>query len=542
MEVLPERADPLDLRYNVIHWTHRRTRGWSYGSTVVDPRTGEILKGNVNLGSLRLRQDHLLGRGLVPPYGGSPGGAAGSQARGAPGASPGGGAGGVAGSRGWRPPAIWHGGASGGSPADACDLEAGPTFGYLAAVASDADPVEMALARIRQLAAHEVGHTLGLAHNFIASTYGRASVMDYPAPLARITEAGELDLSDAYDAGIGAYDAFAVRWLYSDFPRGTDEEEALEAIVREGLDGGMRFIGDADARPAGAAHPLAHLWDNGTDPVAALRTEMEVRGIGLRSFGERAVRPGEPLASLEAVLVPLYLHHRYQVEAAVRSVAGADYSYAVRGDGQRPVRVVSAVRQREALAAVLETLAPEFLAVPGRVLELIPPRAHGMPEQETFAKRTGPTFDPLGAAASAADHTVALLLHPERLARLVEQHAREPELPGPGEVIQGLLAASWKRALPATPYLAQVKREVDRVVLDRLLEEADRPANPAAVRAVLNAEVAELAAWLEARPEADPHERLALEDIRRWRGRTAEARHPEGPAELPPGSPIGVRP
>ncbi len=495
VEILPEGIDPMDLRYNMIHWTHRSTRGWSYGSTVVDPRTGEILKGNVNLGSLRLRQDHLLGTGLVSPYYAAIG---------------------------------------------VCDLAGGPTFDYLAQVSASADPVEMALARIRQLSAHEVGHTLGLAHNYIASTYGgRASVMDYPAPLVSVTSEGRLDLSDAYATGVGEYDEFAIRWLYSELPEGVDEEAALEAIVEDGLQRGIRFLTDQDARPAGAAHPLAALWDNGSDPIAALENEIEVRRIGLEAFGERAVRPGEPLAALEEVLVPLYLHHRYQLEATAHSVGGADYSFALRGDGQTPIEILPGDRQRRALDAVLLTLEPDFLAIPERILELIPPRAFQMEGGELFGKRTGPTFDPIGAATGAADLTVGFILQPQRMARLVEFHARDEGYPGLAEVIERTLEVSWYAPRESTAYLQEIRNAVDRVVLDRLLSEAASGANSAQVRAVLAAEVADLAAWLEAVAVRTPHQDLALEDIRRWQRRPEGTAPASGPLELPPGSPIG---
>jgi hypothetical protein len=516
VEVLPEDADPLDVRYNVIHWTHRRTRGWSYGASVVDPRTGEILKANVNLGSLRLRQDHLLGRGLAPPYGsGAP------SRRGAlPSGHPAAGAGG------------------------ACDLAAGPGFGYLASADGGTTPTELALARVRQLSAHEVGHTLGLAHNFAASTYGRASVMDYPAPLVRFDDDGALDLSDAYDTGVGAYDVFAVRWLYSEFPPGTDESAALDSVVRAGLDDGMLYLTDADARPAGAAHPLAGLWDNFSDPVEALRHEIRVRRRALEAFGPGAVREGRPVAELEEVLVPLYLHHRYQVEATAHTLGGVDYRHAVRGDGQTPVRPVSPDRQREALEALLSTLEPGFLAVPERLRELLPPPAPGTPEGETFDGHTAPTFDDLGVAAAAARFTIRFLLQPERMARLVNQGARASgpaadAAPGLDEVVSRLLDATWRAEGPRDGRLAAVDREVESVVLARLLEEADAPSNPPRVRAVLEASVDELGTWLDARDEPTAHQVRALETIRRWRERGFETTEPSRPLELPPGSPIG---
>jgi hypothetical protein len=503
VEVLPDSADPMDLRYNVVHWTHRRTRGWSYGSSVVDPRTGEILKANVNLGSLRLRQDHLIGSGLAPMFGNA------NESMGATGVG-------------------------------GCDYGDGPSFGYLSELDPATTPTEMALARVRQLAAHEVGHTLGLAHNYIASTYGdRASVMDYPAPIARIADDGALDLSDAYGVGAGVYDVFAIRWLYGQFAPGVDEATALDSIVRDGLRKGYRFITDADARPAGAAHPLAALWDNGADPVAYLDHEIQVRQIGLDHFGEAMIRPGEPLASLDEVLVPLYLHHRYQLNAAAHSLGGYDYSFALRGDGQTPITVVPPEQQRRALAGLLSTLDPDFLTIPDRILDLIPPRAFGMATGEIFDSRTAPVFDPLGAAASSADFTVGLILQPQRMARLVAQHARDPKQPDLTEVLDRTLAATWRAPDPQDGYSLALRRTVDRVVLDRLLEAAGSAGNTELVRADLDAAVRSLRDWLDALPEPDPVQSKALEDIRRWLARPEATTSPAKVKKLPPGDPIG---
>lgn len=503
VEVLPDGADPMDLRYNVVHWTHRRTRGWSYGTAIVDPRTGEILKANVNLGSLRLRQDHLIGSGLVPMF---------DDGSGAKGAS------GVGG----------------------CDYGDGPSFEYLSELDPATTPTEMALARVRQLAAHEVGHTLGLAHNYIASTYGgRASVMDYPAPVVTIAEDGTLDLSDAYGVGIGAYDVFAIRWLYGQFPPGADEAAALDSIIQDGLRKGYRFITDADARPAGAAHPLAALWDNGADPAAYLDHEIQVRQVGLGHFSDAMIRPREPLASLEEALVPLYLHHRYQLNAAAHSLGGYDYSFALRGDGQTPITVVPPDQQRRALAGLLSTLDPGFLAIPDRILDLIPPRAFGMATGEIFDARTAPVFDPLGAAASSADFTIGLILQPQRMARLVAQHARDPKQPGLTEVLDRTLAATWRAPDPQNGYRRALRRTVDRVLLDRLLEAAGSADNTGLVRAELEAAVRSLRDWLDKRSEPDPVQAKALADIRRWLERPEGITSPARVEELPPGDPIG---
>ncbi|HMV48810.1 MAG TPA: zinc-dependent metalloprotease, partial [Blastocatellia bacterium] len=288
VEVLPADADPMDIRYNMINWVHRSTRGWSYGSAVTDPRTGEIIKGNVSLGSLRIRQDVMLGTGMIPSLTAS---------------------------------------TDGSDFNYLCEAGDAPEIDYLAPFSLNAaadpatDSTAMALARIRQLSAHEVGHTLGFSHNFAASSYNRGSVLDYPAPWVEIKN-GKLDLSNAYAVGIGEYDKFSVRFAYEQFPAGADEKAELEKIIQKGLADGMLFIDDGDARGVGTAHPLASVWDNGADAVATLRHEMEVRRIGLKDFGLKSIAAGQPLSALEAKLLPLYLHHRYQLIAASKSLGG----------------------------------------------------------------------------------------------------------------------------------------------------------------------------------------------------------------------------
>ncbi|MBV8898323.1 MAG: zinc-dependent metalloprotease, partial [Acidobacteriaceae bacterium] len=407
VKVLPTDTDPMDIRYNIIQWVHRSTRGWSYGNSLIDPRTGEIIKGVVSLGSLREHQDYLIFEGLMAPH---------------------------------------------------------LTGDDKSKLLTDA-----VYARLRQLAAHEVGHTLGLEHNYVASTAHRASVMDYPGPWIEIRPDNTLDLSNAYATGIGEWDKIAITWGYSQFAPGTDEKQALNEILMDAAHRGIIFITDADSRPPGSAHPKSHLWDNGGNALDELTRLLKIRSIALSRFGENNIQVGAPMATLDEVLVPLYFLHRYQTEAASKSLGGLDYTYALRGDGQLTTQIVAPAEQRRALKALLQTIDPTTLTIPESILKLIPPRPPGYPRtRETFPAHTGLTFDPLAGAEAASDMTVSLLLNPQRAARLIQYHAENADNPSLNEVIQTLLAATWY-AKPRTGLEAEVAETVNYVVLTRLM-------------------------------------------------------------------------
>jgi len=427
-EILPEGADPLDIRYNVVNWVNRATRGWSYGQPIVDPRTGEIIKGQVLLGSLRIRQDLIIYQALV---------GAGRTGSG----------------------------------------EAG-------------DPIAAALARIRQLAAHEVGHALGFAHNFAGSIEGRHSVMDYPAPRVGLVD-GRPDLADAYGVGIGRWDRFAVDWLY-----GARTDAEGQARMSAAFAEGLRFVADDDSRPAGAAHPLGSLWDDAADPVAELQRMMAVRAAAVAHFGPGALHPGEPQAQLRRAFVPIWLIHRYQVEAAAKLLGGVDFTYAVTGDGHGEAHPVAPAAQRRALEALLATLEPAALTVPPALLAQLSAGWSGDSDRQTeielMPTAGGPVFDPLAAAEVAATVTLADLLAPERLNRL--------ELLSPGDAAQPrpehVFAALIERAL--RPAAEPVQRRVATTIVLALARVQRDPALSPPVALALSDRLARLAGQLAA--------------------------------------------
>lgn len=502
VRVLPADADPMDISYNVINWVHRSTRGWSIGDSVVDPRTGEVLKGDVTLDSQRARQDFLLGAGMSPQY---------------------------------------------KSGIAACDFGMMPDVDYLAADGSATEITAMSYARIRQLSAHEVGHTLGFTHNFAASTYNRGSVMDYPAPLVRIVN-GKLDFSEAYAVGIGSFDKFATKYSYAQFAAGANEDAELYKIVSEGIGSGMLFLGDQDARPAGAANRSANLWDNGPDAVDTLRHEMKVRRIGLDQFGVKNIPVGSPMSYLENAFLPLYLHHRYQLTAAAKAIGGVDYTHAVRAThGPEPYPIagmVPADKQRDALKAVLETIEPRELAIPENVLSLIPPTAYGYGSgrSELFQKRTAPIFDPVGAAEIAADMAIISLLEPNRAARTINQNARNKANPHFRDVVDSLVKTAWKAAPTADANLVVIQRAVQSVTVSRLMELAANERAQPQVRAVASDTLRSLVATLKrtvATGEAAGFNRSLADDITRFLERPDAPRRPTTPLATPPGDPIG---
>ncbi|WP_315762566.1 zinc-dependent metalloprotease [Sphingomonas sp. Y38-1Y] len=376
-EILPAGADPMDVRYNMVNWSNRLTRGWSYGGGITDPRTGEIIKGNVVIGALRVRQDMIIFEGLVGTAGNGSGG--------------------------------------------------------------PQDPVRASLDRIRQLGAHEVGHALGFAHNFAASTQDRGSVMDYPGPRVKLT-GGQIDLSDAYAPGIGAWDRYAVDWLYADPAPSSDPDAAAAAKARAAA--GLRYASDGDGRSVDAANPYGSMWDDGDDPFAHLGHMLAVRRVALGRFGPQVLRAGEPLSDLRRKFVPVWLFHRYAVDAAAKLIGGIDYRYAVAGDATPPPAPVPAATQLAALDALVGTLSPEALTVPAGLVPMLSSASNARSDpqynQEVLRTAAGPAFDPLVAADVAAQLPLDALLAPARAARLVEQHRRDAALPGLETVLDRL--------------------------------------------------------------------------------------------------------
>ncbi len=473
VKVLPEGADPMDVRYNVINWVHRATRGWSYGSSVVDPRTGEIIKGHVTLGSLRVRQDYLIALGLTSPFGEGNDDTAEQQA--------------------------------------------------------------MALDRIKQLSAHEVGHTLGIAHNFAASENGRASVMDYPHPKIALVN-GKIVLDDAYDKGMGAWDLHTVAYGYQDFVSQNAETEGLANIIQASRDAGLLFKSDADTRSARHGSSTGHMWENGSDPLIAFEEISEIRAHVLNNMGLDTLSDGASLSSLENALVPIYLLHRYQLEAVAKQVGGLNYEYERKGDytevkGQTFVAPVTQIKAIEQLISATQS---NYLAMPEAVLSIIPPTAYGDDiTREHFNGRMGLMLDPITAGASAANYAYSLLLHPERLNRLQYQSGMEDKLPSAGELVSKILSAHWYSNKRATDNL-DVRLQM--VSVNAVMAAVTSPQLSSEAKLSIHNALLEFAEWLDDDSKRDADEVLYNQlsiylETGEWTGGF------DVPA-LPPGSPI----
>ncbi|MBI70119.1 MAG: peptidase [Gemmatimonadetes bacterium] len=469
----PDSISPLDARYNVINWVHRSTRGWSTGGSVTDPRTGEIIKGVVTLGSLRIRQDYMIAEGLLSPY------------------------------------------------------ENG-----------DETPPELAewsLARIRQLSAHEVGHTIGLGHNYYNSGAGRISVMDYPHHLVNLNSDGSLDYSEVYDVDIGEWDKVAVNYGYREFPAGTNETEELNRMLEVARGDDILYMSNQDI----ATTPQADQWANGNDVGVELNRMMDVRAAAMRRFGEKAIQSGAPMATIEETLVPLYLHHRFQVESTASAVGGVEYTYAVRGDGLQPFQRVSAQAQNAAIDALMRTLELSELKIPDHILSLIPPRPPGYgSHREMFPRYTGSAFDAVTPAVVAASHTVNFLLEQSRAARLVEQKALDPNLPGLRDVLSRLFDATLG-AETDSPYDLSVKRAVVGVVVDRVKWLAvNSPMME--VRGIASSTLEMVSEVLGSSEQQEGSlAGFLVRDIKRFLNRSAENFREINQVSPPPGAPIG---
>ena len=508
VKMLPADADPMDVRYNVIQWVHRATRGWSYGSSVIDPRTGEILKGHVTLGSLRVRQDYLIALGLTSPF----------------------------------------------SKKNSKENDTNNNAEKVDTSAMKA----MALARIRQLSAHEVGHTLGLAHNFAASVNDRASVMDYPHPYITLDSNGEIDLSNAYKENIGIWDKYVIAYGYGDYDKQNEQQHLAELIATTKAKG-LLYASDPDARSASSAHSTGHLWDNGSNAATELTRVMQVRKKALSDFGLNSISTGMPLSELEQALVPIYNFHRYQVEAAVKLIAGVNYGYEVKhfdakNTKQQGAQSVSATMQQQALTVLLSTLDADFLTISEGIIQLIPPKAYGYSRtRESFNSQTGHTFDPVTAAQASASHTLTLLLNEARLTRLQQQALRNQEADRKGdnkkslfsvdELITQLIEQTIKQR-PKSGLKLLVQQRVNHQVVEQLLQLWHSIKLATEIRSEVFTSLEKLTLWLADNNDNRHYKSLSAHFVlleQQVKFSLTQGKPAITPTEInmPPGSPIG---
>ncbi|HEY6107389.1 MAG TPA: zinc-dependent metalloprotease, partial [Gemmatimonadales bacterium] len=498
VEDMPPDMDPMDARFNVIQWVHRTDPDYSIGPAFVDPRTGEIIKAAVRLESHRSVVDYDIFAGTAPAV-------------------------------------------AGAEEADPLDMDEG-LGDWIAGLDPAVSAVDFAMARRRQHVAHEVGHTLGLAHNFIAAADGRTSVMAYPAPLIRLVD-GHIDLSQAYRDGPGAYDSLAIRWAYTQFPAGR-EDSGLEALVHEGMARGLRFLTNPDEGD-GNSYPEGTTWINGRDAVEELARVQAVRDTLIARFDERAIQPGEPMALLSRRFATVYLHHRFTLGAAIKAVGGMEYRYGVRGDSLPVTRIIPAARQRRALELLLDAIQPAELAIPEQVLADLAPTPFGYDrDARGFRSPAAPAFDQLGAARTLATQVIGGLLSTERTARIAALADRDPSLPKLTEVIGRIIGRTWGTPSPARhPALLRVTQ---RVVVDQLRRLAGDPDATAETRAAAEWGLRRIARTLASTPavadaEMQAHRELAAADIERYLSRRDEPTKAPVSPPAPPLAPIGER-
>jgi hypothetical protein len=491
VEDLPAGVDPMDARYSIIQWVHRSDPGFSVGQSFVDPRTGEIIKALLKMDTYRSISDYNIFAGFAPAM---------------------------------------------GSAADAS-----PVADWIASLDPKVNGFEFAMSRRRQHVAHEIGHTLGLAHNYVSHVYGRASVMDYPGPLVTLRSNGTLDVSQAYAAGTGAYDTLAIRFAYTQYANAAAERAGRDALVKQAISGGARFLTDRDA--GAGVIPEVTRWLNGTDAVKELARESAVRDVLIAKFNESVIAPGDPLWMLNERFVPVYLHHRYAIEAATKAIGGMEYTFAVRGDGQTPATVVTPAEQREALRQLVATLQPKELAVPERIVKMIPPSPYGFSGGWGFSTTpAGIVYDPLAIARSLASNVADGILQPDRIERVISFHARDAASPSADDVIGGLVNGVFNAAA-ATTYERGVRRQARRAVVDALFTLTTDPRATSDVRAVADDALSRLASRLSVMSATDDAEDRAanaavVRDVRNWLERRIAPPKPTGVIALPPGTPI----
>ena len=486
VEDLPDSADPMDARYSVIQWVHRSQPGFSFGQSFTDPRTGEIIKAALKMDSYRSITDYNIFAGMEPAMD------------------------------------------------DA-------TQDWITSLDPKVNGTEFTMSRRRQHLAHEMGHTLGLAHNYISHTYGRASVMDYPAPLVTLRKDGTIDVSQAWRSGTGAYDTLAIRYAYTQYSSPAEENAGLRALMREAIAKGVTFLSDRDA-DAGVTPEITR-WLNGDDAVKELERQSAVRDVLLAKFNENVIATGDPMWMLNERLVPVYLHHRYAIEGAIKAVGGMNYTFALRGDSQVPATIVNPARQRQALNALLATMQPKALAIPERILAKLPPSPYGFSGGWSFDSPAGIVFDPLAVARALSDYVADGLLQPERVERMIAFHARDGAAPSADEVMGAMIESVYSSPKTATPYESALRRVARRSVVDALLDLSANPRATADARAVAEDRLNRLAARLTTLSVSDSDDRAAnaavVRDARNWLDRRIPPPKSTGVIQLPPGTPIG---